>query len=121
LPFPGRRTPAGDLVFPFSPSDSAEGEVVELSVTWCVALSRRSCSPSAWGVSDAHLHELADVLRSRSAGPFQATIDVMFGDAARHARALVSELLTPRRITTPHHHAPSAGLEIPSGLSAWRP
>lgn len=31
-PFPGRKTTAGNLAFPFSPSDSAAGEVFEFSV-----------------------------------------------------------------------------------------
>jgi hypothetical protein len=31
-PFPGRKTTAGNLAFPFSPSDTAAGEVFEFSV-----------------------------------------------------------------------------------------
>jgi hypothetical protein len=31
-PFPGRKTTAGNLAFPFSPSDASAGEVYEFSV-----------------------------------------------------------------------------------------
>ena len=32
------------------------------------------------------LGELADVMRSKNAGPFQITIDLMFNDAATYGR-----------------------------------
>lgn len=42
----------------------------------------------------ARLQELADVLRSKNAGPFQFTIDLMFPDEATYQRVLQSEALS---------------------------
>ncbi len=42
----------------------------------------------------ATLGELADVMRSKNAGPFQITIDLMFNDAATYARVINSGALT---------------------------
>lgn len=41
------------------------------------------------------LGQLADVMRSKNAGPFQITIDLMFDDAAAYRRVLASGALTP--------------------------
>lgn len=46
----------------------------------------------------ARLQDLAAVLRSKNAGPFQVTIDLMFDDEATYRRVLASEALTPTRI-----------------------
>ncbi|MDM0115424.1 DUF4387 domain-containing protein [Variovorax sp. J22R133] len=44
-------------------------------------------------MSATTLGQLASVLRSKNAGPFQITIDLMFGDAAAYARVLGSGVL----------------------------
>lgn len=44
------------------------------------------------------LYELADVLRSKNAGPFQITIDLIFADPARYRRVMESGVLTPGRV-----------------------
>ena len=41
------------------------------------------------------LGELADVMRSKNAGPFQVTIDLMFNDAATYARVRDSGVIAP--------------------------
>ena len=41
------------------------------------------------------LGELADVMRSKNAGPFQITIDLMFNDAAVYRRVIASNALRP--------------------------
>jgi len=41
----------------------------------------------------ATVQELASVLRSKNAGPFQITIDVIFGDAQNYQRVLQSGVL----------------------------
>lgn len=46
------------------------------------------------------LQDLASVLRSKNAGPFQVTIDVMFPDAATYRRVLESNALTPQTVGT---------------------
>lgn len=46
----------------------------------------------------ARLGELVSVMRSKNAGPFQITIDLMFPDAASFRRALESDALSARRI-----------------------
>ena len=40
------------------------------------------------------LGDLADVMRSKNAGPFQITIDLMFNDPAAYARVIKSGALT---------------------------
>lgn len=46
------------------------------------------------------LQDLADVLRSKNAGPFQITIDLMFNDPGVYRRVCESGVLTPHRIGT---------------------
>lgn len=46
----------------------------------------------------ATLGELADVMRSKNAGPFQITIDLMFNDAATYERVKRSGRLDPDAI-----------------------
>ncbi len=45
----------------------------------------------------AKLYELAKLIRSKNAGPFQLTIDVMFEDAETYERVLASDVLTAER------------------------
>jgi hypothetical protein len=42
----------------------------------------------------AKLYELAKLIRSKNAGPFQLTIDVMFEDEATYRRVLESRVLS---------------------------
>jgi len=46
----------------------------------------------------ATLGELADVMRSKNAGPYQFTIDLMFNDRATYDRVMSSGMLTERVI-----------------------
>ena len=46
----------------------------------------------------AKLGELVSVLRSKNAGPFQITIDLMFADLASYRRVLDSGVLTADRV-----------------------
>ena len=41
------------------------------------------------------LYELADVIRSKNAGPFFTTIDLLFDDREIFNRVVASEILTP--------------------------
>ena len=43
----------------------------------------------------ATLGELADVMRSKNAGPFQFTIDLMFNDRATYDRVVSSGVISP--------------------------
>ena len=45
----------------------------------------------------ARLGDLASVIRSKNAGPFQVTIDIMFADASEYRRTLESPLATSTR------------------------
>jgi hypothetical protein len=45
------------------------------------------------------LYELAKLIRSKNAGPFQLTIDVMFEDRATYERVLSSGVLSAERFT----------------------
>jgi hypothetical protein len=53
------------------------------------------------------LQDLADVLRSKNAGPFQITIDLMFPDEATYQRVLQSEAIGRERIAALYGVAPS--------------
>lgn len=44
------------------------------------------------------LVQLADVLRSKNAGPFQITIDIFFPNLATHDRVWAANVLTPEVI-----------------------
>jgi hypothetical protein len=46
----------------------------------------------------AKLGEIVTVLRSKNAGPFQITIDLMFDDRSAFQRVLDSNMLTPERV-----------------------
>lgn len=46
----------------------------------------------------ATLESLADVLRSKNAGPFQITIDIMFNDEKNYKRVIGSGALNQKRI-----------------------
>ncbi|HTH98362.1 MAG TPA: DUF4387 domain-containing protein [Stellaceae bacterium] len=46
----------------------------------------------------ARLEDLASVLRSKNAGPFQITIDVLFEDEATYRRVRDSAAMTPAAI-----------------------
>jgi hypothetical protein len=43
------------------------------------------------------LYELAKLVRSKNAGPFQLTVDIMFEDRATYERVLRSSVITPER------------------------
>jgi hypothetical protein len=59
------------------------------------------------------LQDLADVLRSKNAGPFQITIDLMFNDADVYHRVRTSGVLTPGRIGAAYAIEPDAVRVIP--------
>ena len=59
------------------------------------------------------LEDLADVLRSKNAGPFQITIDLMFKDPGAYRRVRDSGVLTPDRIGTAYGIEPDAVRVIP--------
>jgi hypothetical protein len=46
------------------------------------------------------LHELARLIRSKNAGPFELTIDVMFHDRGPYERVLASDVLHVERIAS---------------------
>ena len=43
------------------------------------------------------LHELASLIRSKNAGPFQLTIDIMFDDRTTYERVLASGAISAER------------------------
>jgi hypothetical protein len=43
------------------------------------------------------LYELAKLIRSKNAGPFQLTVDVMFEDRGTYERVLASGVISPQR------------------------
>jgi hypothetical protein len=59
------------------------------------------------------LQDLAHVLRSKNAGPFQITIDIMFNDPAVYRRVCDSGVLTSARIGIAYGIEPDAVRVIP--------
>ena len=53
------------------------------------------------------LYDAALVCRSKNAGPFQVTIDLMFDDEETYRRVLASPQFTVERIAALYHAAPS--------------
>ncbi|HLJ60295.1 MAG TPA: DUF4387 domain-containing protein [bacterium] len=51
----------------------------------------------------ARLAELATLIRSKNAGPFTLTIDIMFGDRATYDRVVQSGVLSRARIGSIYH------------------
>ena len=54
------------------------------------------------------LYDIALVCRSKNAGPFQLTIDLMFADQAAYERVLQSPRFTVARIAAAYRAAPGA-------------
>jgi hypothetical protein len=54
----------------------------------------------------AKLYELAKLIRSKNAGPFQLTIDVMFEDRPTYDRVLASGVLSRERFSALYRTAP---------------
>src|SRR5690606_3208281 len=59
------------------------------------------------------LESLADVLRSKNAGPFQITIDIMFNAEASYSRVRESGALTPQKIAQLYKVEPEQVRVIP--------
>ena len=53
------------------------------------------------------LHELARLIRSKNAGPFELTIDVMFENRDSYERVLNSGMLSIERMAAIYHVDPS--------------
>lgn len=58
------------------------------------------------------LGELAKIVRSKNAGPFELTFDVMFDDAAVYERIKQSGALTAERIAEIYRIAPERVLSV---------
>ena len=61
----------------------------------------------------ACIQDLAAVLRSKNAGPFQLTIDLMFADEAAYRRVLASRAMTAASIGAAYQLAPADVRIIP--------
>lgn len=59
------------------------------------------------------LVDIASVIRSKNAGPFQVTIDLMFATAADYHRVLASGVLQPERICDLYRALPADVQVIP--------
>lgn len=57
------------------------------------------------------LYDLATVLRSKNAGPFEITIDLMFDDDERYARVRDSGVLAPPAIAA-LYRVPAASVRV---------
>ena len=86
--YPGRISTAGNLAFPFSPSDFSVGEVYEYSLYHLMEIDQPDAFPIELetyqqGKPDAmkrNILEAAQVIRSKNAGPYELTLDILFKD-----------------------------------------
>ncbi|MEX2642585.1 MAG: DUF4387 domain-containing protein [Acetobacterales bacterium] len=60
----------------------------------------------------ARLSDLAAVIRSKNAGPFEVTVDILFEDEAAFARARQSPALTPKAIADAYRMPEDRVLDI---------
>jgi len=58
-------------------------------------------------VSEVPLRELAQVIRSKNAGPFELTFDIMFDDEATYRRVRDSGKVTREAVASRYNLAPS--------------
>ena len=102
--FPGRLCKSGNMAFPFSPSDISVGPTVPL-----LDFSRGQARQPLLDVSDrlrggalimAKLSEIAKVCKSKNAGPFEVTIDVMFDSREMYDKVLKSGVLCEQLFAT---------------------
>ena len=61
----------------------------------------------------AKLGDIVSVLRSKNAGPFQVTLDLMFADADSFRRVLESGVLTPAAVAARYRARPEDVQVIP--------
>jgi hypothetical protein len=55
--------------------------------------------------------ELADVVRSKNAGPFWVTLDVFCDDEERYARIAAEDFVTPERVVA-IYHVPAESVQV---------
>ena len=69
----------------------------------------------------ARLGDIAKACKSKNAGPFELTLDIMFGDAATFERVRATGVITPALIARLYNVAESAVVftEFPPA-SAWK-
>lgn len=60
----------------------------------------------------ARLSDLAAVIRSKNAGPFEVTVDILFEDAAGYDRARRSSALTPAAIAAAYRMPEDRVLDV---------
>jgi hypothetical protein len=53
------------------------------------------------------LHELARLIRSKNAGPFELTIDVMFNDRESYERVVSSDIINAEKMARLYHVDPT--------------
>ena len=86
--YPGRIATAGNLAFPFSPSDLAAGEVYEFSIYHLMEIDAPADFPMRGrGLSRGEdramkksILDVAQVVRSKNSGPYELTLDILFAE-----------------------------------------
>ncbi|MEX2645966.1 MAG: DUF4387 domain-containing protein [Gaiellaceae bacterium] len=63
-------------------------------------------------MADTRLIDLASVIRSKNAGPFLVTLDVIFDDWDSYVRVRDSAVLTPTRVGALYRLDAGAGVEV---------
>ena len=92
--YEGRKSTAGNLAFPYSPSDFKAGAVYEFSVYHLMRVADPATEfphhPGATGRDEmTRLADVADVIRSKNAGPYELTLDIIFAERFWFEEALV--------------------------------
>ena len=104
--YPGRISTAGNLAFPFSPSDARMGEVFEFSIYHL--MPRRPAGgfpdpdrrgPRRKGAEmKRSILNAAKVIRSKNSGPYELTLDIMFKDRAHFELFRRRNIVTKKKI-----------------------
>ena len=104
-PYPGRIATAGNLASPFTPLEIPLGQACEFNVYHLMrSTARPRCSRSGTrrspdGDRPTPLRDIAKVVRSKNAGPFEITLDIVFKtkedfEAVKKSGVITKELVS---------------------------
>jgi len=96
--FEGRVTTAGNLAYPYSPSILDTGPVYRLNVHHLLEAEDPCMFPiKIVEVGDEHTQP-ASVIRTKNAGPYIITADIIFDDSVNYERVKKSGVISRERV-----------------------
>ena len=102
-PYPGQMATAGNFAIPLNPPETPTGPVCQFTVYHLMEVDSpdRYVPRALHGdltVSEVPLRELAQVIRSKNAGPFELTFDIIFDRKAAYEEVKASGALTAEKL-----------------------